>query len=127
MNRKARNRIRRGLIVFGVIAFILIICVSCASVRTSVNNEETREPIVGTVVDKYTKRHEDTDKFFVVIEDENGETHVLENTDGLIVGKWNSADVQASLKKGKKYEIMTFGWRNNVMSWYPNITEVKAL
>lgn len=127
MTSKARKRIRRGLIIIGIIAFLLIICVSCASVRTSVNNTESREPIVGTVVDKYTKRHEDTDKFFIVLEDENGKTHVLENTDSLVVGKYDSADVQAKLKKGKKYEIMTFGWRNNVLSWYPNITEVKAL
>ncbi|WP_232790045.1 DUF1523 family protein [Bacillus sp. SN10] len=100
---------------------------SCASIRTSVNNTESREPIVGTVVDKYTKRDGDVDKFYVVIEDEGGTTHVFENTDSLFVGKYDSSDVQATLKKGKKYEIMTFGFRNRVMSLYPNVTEVKAL
>ncbi|WP_412036347.1 DUF1523 family protein [Bacillus pacificus] len=127
MTEKSRKRIRRGLIVIGVIAFLLIACVSCASIRTSVNNTESREPIVGTVVDKYTKRQEDTDKFFVVLEDERGDTHVLENTDSMFVGKYDSADVQAKLKKGEKYEIMTFGWRSHVWSMYPNITEIKAL
>lgn len=127
MTEKSRKRIHRGLIVIGVIAFLLITCVSCASIRTSVNNTESREPIIGTVVDKYTKRIDSVDKFFVVIEDESGETHVLENTDSFFAGKYDSADVQAKLKEGKKYEVMTFGMRSAVMSMYPNVTDIKAL
>ncbi|ABY46849.1 DUF1523 family protein [Bacillus mycoides] len=127
MNRKSRTNVRRGLIITGIIAFILAITISCSAVRTSVNNSESREPIVGTVVDKYTKRIDSVDKFFVVIEDENGETHVLENTDSFFAGKYDSADFQAKLKEGKKYEVMTFGMRSAVMSMYPNVTSIKAL
>lgn len=127
MNRKSRSRMKRGLIIIGIIAFIVGIMSACGAMRSGVKESESREPIIGIVTDKYTKRMSDTDKFFIVIEEENGTSRVLENTDSLFVGKYDSADVQAQVRKGKKYEIETFGIRSQVMSMYPNVIEVKAL
>ena len=49
------------------------------------------------------------------------EGEVFENTDQLVVGKFNSSDIQGQLKVGKKYHCSTIGIRNQFFSWYRNI------
>jgi len=83
--------------------------------------------IVGTVVDKYVKRYDDKDVFFVVVKTDDGKRVVLQNTDCPIAGKWNSADVQASIDVGKKYEFVVYGWRIPLFSVFPNILKVEPV
>jgi hypothetical protein len=56
------------------------------------------------------------------------ECGVLSNEDSLLQFKWNSADVQNTVKEGKVYKFEVNGWRVGFFSWFPNIdtaTEVK--
>lgn len=46
---------------------------------------------------------------------------VFENTDSIIEGKWDSSDVYGRLKTGECYSFDTYGWRVQLLSWYPNI------
>lgn len=62
------------------------------------------------------------DKYLVFTD--NG---VFENTDTFFYFKWNSSDVQNSLKQGQKVKIHYYGWRIPFFSWYPNIVSVKTL
>lgn len=49
------------------------------------------------------------------------EGEVFENTDQLLVGKFDSSDIQGQLKVGSKYHCSTIGIRNQFFSWYRNI------
>lgn len=92
------------------------------------NIDKTDSDVVrGVVTDKYVKRKDDEDVFYIVVEDDQGETHVLENDDVLIAGKFDSADVQARVKVGKRYRFETMGVRIPFMSVYPHITKFQKL
>ncbi len=51
------------------------------------------------------------------------DTEVLENTDSLWYMKFDSADTQARLKRGKTYRLKVYGWRMGWISIYRNIIE----
>ncbi|KGL43632.1 hypothetical protein [Listeria newyorkensis] len=82
-----------------------------------------KETISGTVENLYNKRSGDSDTFYVVVKEKNGTVQVLANADSLIKGKHNSADVQATLEKGKAYTFQVYGYRVHFFSFYKNIYE----
>lgn len=43
--------------------------------------------------------------------------------DAFFLGKFNSADIYASIRPGHDYLFTTYGFRNGFFSWFPNITE----
>lgn len=49
------------------------------------------------------------------------ESEVFENTDSFLFLKFNSADMQQSLKKGNSYRVKVAGWRIPFLSMYRNI------
>lgn len=59
-------------------------------------------------------------KFLVYTENE-----VFENTDALMVLKFNSADVQNHLKTDSTYTVKVMGWRVPFLSMYRNIITIK--
>ena len=59
-------------------------------------------------------------KFLVYTENE-----VFENTDALMVLKFNSADVQNDLKVDSTYNVKVIGWRVPFLSMYRNIIKIK--
>lgn len=54
---------------------------------------------------------------------ENGD--VYSNVDNIFFGKFNSSNIQASLKVGKTYELKTQGWRIPFLSMYKNVISVE--
>ncbi len=46
---------------------------------------------------------------------------VLQNSDTILRGKFNSSDVYAAIKVGKSYDFTTVGFRVPLFSMYPNI------
>lgn len=98
------------LILVGVIFFITI----------NYQNEETHQC---TVEDKWVKREsKSSDVYLVQCDDE-----VYKVSDLLFKGKFNSSDIYAKLKVGKKYEIITTGYRINALSMYKNINEYRKI
>ena len=49
------------------------------------------------------------------------ENEVFENTDSLFRMKFNSSDLQGSLKKGETYQCDVYGWRVPFLSSYRNL------
>ena len=82
----------------------------------------TQEIITATV--KKTERviHKESSKYLVFTDNE-----VLENTDCLILLKWNSSDIYGGLEVGKTYRFRVYGWRWRFMSWYRNIISVEKV
>ena len=110
--------------ILGVIA-IVIICLltSCGHVIDRNSNERK---VVGTVTEKTVKRSDDQDKYliFVKIKGED-EIQVFEITDNWIEGKLNSSTIYGNIKVGKTYTFTIKGSRNEMLSWYPNISKVE--
>lgn len=52
------------------------------------------------------------------------ESETFENTDVLMLGKFNSSDLQGHLKPGRKYKVKVYGWRVPFFSSYRNIVSI---
>ena len=110
--------------VLGVI-IIVIICLFTSCGHTIDRNSNERE-VVGTVTEKTVKRIDTQDKYliFVKIEGED-EIQVFEITDNWVEGKLNSSTIYGNIKVGKIYTFTIKGSRNEMLSWYPNISKVE--
>lgn len=105
-------------IILGLIG-IVIIAVAICFVSVGYQNEEEHTCVIQ---DKWIKRaSESSDKYLVQCGNE-----VYEITDLLFKGKFNSSDIYANLKVGKKYEITTTGYRFELLSMYKNINEYEV-
>lgn len=51
----------------------------------------------------------------------------FENSDSLHLLKFDSASIQARLKVGKCYEVVSYGWRVPILSLFRNIKTVQDL
>ena len=103
----------------GIIAFLILVGVGLTVLPILQYNH--KETFNGEITEKYNKRDGDSDKFFIVLDDDK----VIENSDLLFKGKFNSADIQAKLKVGDKVEVKTIGYRVHLLSMYPTMYEVK--
>ena len=108
----------------GVI-IIVIICLLTSCGHTIDRNSNERE-VVGTVTEKTVKRSDKQDKYliFVKIEGEE-EIQVFEITDNLVEGKLNTSTIYGNIKVGETYTFTIKGSRNEMFSWYPNISKVE--
>jgi len=92
---------------------------------------QTTNVEVGTVTDQYIKRNgwgkSSKDTFFVVIQKNDGEKEIFENSDSLFQWKWNSADFQQELEIGKTYTFKVYGFRVPFLSWFRNIYSFEIL
>ena len=110
--------------VLGVI-IIVIICLFTSCGHTIDRNSNERE-VIGTVTEKTVKRSDKQDKYliFVKIEGEE-EIQVFEITDNWVEGKLNSSTIYGNIKVGETYTFTIKGSRNEMLSWYPNISKVE--
>lgn len=107
-----------------VLAIIAIFFVSC---HRSIDKSFNTYAVIATVTDKTVKRSDDTDKYLIFTETENGEVAVFEITDNLLVGRFDSSNAYAEIKIGETYIFTVGGERNEFMSWYPNIYEYEKI
>ena len=110
--------------VLGVI-IIVIICLFTSCGHTIDRNSNKRE-VIGTVTEKIVKKIDKQDKYliFVKIKGED-EIQVFEITDNWIEGKLNSSTIYGNIKIGETYTFTIKGSRNEMLSWYPNISKVE--
>lgn len=99
------------------VAFILFGTTGCVGYM----NEQTVEC---TVEEKWIKRtsSEGSDLYLVSC---GGKVYKV--ADLLFKGKFNSADIYANLKVGKKYKLSTTGYRWSFFSEYQNINEYELI
>ena len=110
--------------VLGAI-IIVIICLFTSCGHTIDRNSNERE-VVGTVTEKTVKKIDKQDKYliFVKIEGED-EIQVFEITDNWVEGKLNSSTIYGNIKVEETYTFTIKGSRNEMLSWYPNISKVE--
>ena len=107
----------KSIVVLVVLVFVGIITYNVLWFTSS-------EEITITVTDKekIVESNGDngvTSKYLVFTENE-----VFENTDVLLLGKWNSSDIQGRLRKDSTYTVKVYGWRIPFFSTYRNITKI---
>ncbi|HHJ5240894.1 TPA: hypothetical protein ACQKYS_002176 [Staphylococcus aureus] len=105
--------------LFGVIALMLVVI----SPIYTVASYQNKEVYQGTITDKYNKRQDKEDKFYIVLDNKQ----VIENSDLLFKKKFDSADIQARLKVGDKVEVKTIDYRIHFLNLYPVLYEVKKV
>lgn len=106
--------------MFFVLAVIILVIVPAIYTGASYQHKETHQ---GTITDKYNKSQDKEDKFYIVLDNKQ----VIENSDLLFKGKFDSADIQARLKVGDKVEVKTIGYRIHFLNLYPVLYEVKKV
>lgn len=119
------SNIKPNLIIIAYILFFVVIIT--ALLLRPINKVTNIRDITVTVTEKTVKNGEESGKYLVFGEDENGTVHAFEITDTLLRLRFNSSDVYASIKPGNKYKFTVGGSRNNFLSWYPNIYECELL
>ena len=82
------------LSLFGIIALLFVVATPIYTVA-SYQHKELHQ---GTITDKYNKRQDKEDKFYIVLDNKQ----VIENSDLLFKKKFDSADMQARLKLATK-------------------------
>lgn len=80
--------------------------------------------VKGEVTEKYSKRQEEVDKFYIVVKQKNNSETVIVNEDSLLMFKFDSADVQAKIHQGEEYEFKLRGYRIPILSVFPNVDTV---
>ena len=117
-----------GITCFEIFCFLgmvvlIIICLLTSCGHTIDRNSNERE-VVGVVTEKTVKRTDNQDKYLIFVEVED-EIQVFEITDNWIEGKLNSSTIYGNIKVGKTYIFTIKGSRNEMLSWYPNISKVE--
>lgn len=106
---------RTGLLIGGVILIGIVLCgigIGCSSLLKNTEREVT------ATVD-YKERVCDggsSCKYLVFTDD-----GTFEITDSLVFGRFSSSDVYGRMREGKTYEFAVAGFRQPVLSMYPNI------
>lgn len=55
------------------------------------------------------------------------DNEVFENTDEILVLKFNSSDFWNQIEEGKTYDATVIGWRIPFLSWYRNIIDLEEV
>lgn len=109
------------VIMCTAIAFTFIVHI----IYRPINKASNERTVTVTVTDKNVKKSDKTDKYLIYTVDTDGETQVFEITDSLWMWRWDSSDLYAKIEIGKTYDFTIRGSRWKMMSFYPNVYEVK--
>lgn len=86
-----------------------------------------RNTYIVTIANKQIKKENNTNKYFIYTEMENGDTKVFENSDSVLEFKFNSVDIYGGIRINRKYEVKTYGFNIPILSLYQNIIKVRAI
>lgn len=110
-------------IIFFIIVVIIVLLTSCGH---TIDRNSNKRDVVGTVTEKTVKRNGEQDRYLIFVEIEGeDEVQVFEVTDNWIEGKINSSTIYGNIKVEETYTFTIKGSRNEMLSWYPNISKVE--
>ena len=84
----------------------------------------TQDSVVLTVdkTERVTNSNGEGSKYLIFTKSET-----FENTDRLVILKFNSSDLYGSIKANQSYQAKVVGLRVPFLSWYRNIVSIKAI
>ncbi|MHA1948241.1 MAG: DUF1523 family protein [Candidatus Thorarchaeota archaeon] len=85
----------------------------------------------GTHTGIVQRAYEKADKYRIEFVTNKGDVLVFENKDSTFpYFKTNTANIQADFSKaekdGSEVEVVTWGWRNSMASWFPNVISLEV-
>ena len=105
----------KKLILFFV---MVVLCLSCSGCMEYINNRT----IECEINDKWIKRNDDADIYLISCDNE-----VYKISDLLFKGKFNSSNIYANLKIGRRYKLSVSGYRLPFFSEYQNINSYELI
>jgi hypothetical protein len=103
--------------IYAVIIVLILVFVGVASIIPQLKESQ----YVATVTDKERIVNGESSYYLIFTKDVEGNVLVLQNSDSLWRGKWDSSNVQGALEVGKTYKFRVYGYRVPFLSWYENI------
>lgn len=115
--------------LLGYLTAIILVVIAVITVPVMNFSNDHKYTITITDKERVTTQSvkDNTSKYLIYGEDENGKTYVFEDTDTLFRWKFNSSDVYGALKEGETYELTVIGFRVHILNWYENIIDFKAV
>lgn len=115
----------KGNIILGTLGIMIILGIAVGIIWICFQFEYGNEKeIICTIEDKWIKRsNEDEGDIYLVSCDEQ----VYKVSDLLFKGKFDSSNIYAKLKIGKKYKLTVTGYRFGWISSYQNINDFKLV
>lgn len=97
-----------------MLIFIVLLIVIFSSCQLTYH-----DTVTVTVTGKERVHSKDSSKYLIFTEEET-----FENTDYLLIGKFNSSDIYGKIKEGETYTFDVAGLRIPILSAYRNIHKV---
>ena len=107
---------------FAIIFFIFIVGICVGDIIISNTDKRT---ITLTVTEKTVKTDGREGRYLVYCKGADDQINVLEISDTLWHGRFNSSDEYAAIEVGKTYRFTVVGKRIPIFSMYPNILSHK--
>lgn len=80
-----------------------------------------------TITNKQIINRDNTNKYLIYAQTEDGKIKVFENTNNFLELKFNSEDLYWTLSINRKYEIVAYGFNIPLLLRYQNIVNVKGI
>lgn len=101
------------------IAITVIIIYLIISFGYYVALEESKTQKIVTVNEKWVESWSNSSHY--MFSDKEDNVYTIE--DIWVFNVFNSSDRYAQLRNGKTYDVTVYGWRVQMLSWYPNVTK----
>jgi hypothetical protein len=107
-----------GAVFMGFIVLLILAAIAASVLR--VLDRDTVTNVVVTDKERITTGSGDatSSKYLIFTPNE-----VFENTDSILMFKFNSSDVYGSIQRGQTCTFEVVGWRVPFLSWYRNIAK----
>lgn len=125
---KNKDRIINGIqigAIFGVALLILSLIVALIAVPISMSFNDHDYTVLVTGKERVVEGR--SSKYLIYCRTDDNDVLVLENTDNMYRGKWNSSDIYGEIESGKTYHFNVVGCRIPFLSWYENILTIKSI
>ena len=115
----------RGQKVGAIVLLVAVISLLVVVVSTVSNMKSARSEASACIVnDKQVISRYQAKSDYRIFTDNCG---VLNISDSLLIGRWDSADIYNQVKVGKTYNFKTVGKRVPLLSLFPNISGVEEV
>lgn len=119
ISRRRNSGLSWQMVLMGL-AFVVVFI---SGVAVTIGSAFANQQAITITVDEKERVCDGSDSCrYLIFTERNG---VLENTDSLLHGKFNSSDLYNEVEPGETYEVTTVGWRIPFLSMYPNILDVR--
>jgi hypothetical protein len=112
-----------------VIFVMIIVCAIAMTTIPFIMSQTNHHYYIANVIekDRVTNPNSTGAKYLIWVQTRDGQEIVLQNSDSLLNGKFNSSDIYGKIEVGSTYTFDVVGWRIPILSSYENIITIKKV